>query len=305
MGSFVAYPVESVNEEDRYCLPEAEEKEIDPKQIFKLPHNLSICSESKTTELDHESDPDLENENKDEDKHLSDDNDDDEKDMNNLPSIKPIVASTESLWRPNADSMLELLLSGYCRDTDKHYKFPDDLMEMISEYLPHCDTWNKEYNKRDVLISEDGSIASLLKQNQHTIYGNQIIKYGDTYKWTMKIKSTLQKSECILIGLIKNDVNILKKYELNGYWGRKNRAPYDGYLFDGLITTVYPPKKGKLYGHPFGKENDIITMRLDKHSISYIVNGKTEREPAFDNIEKNEYRLAVCFVYAGSQLELL
>ena len=91
---------------------------------------------------------------------------------------------------------------------------------------------------------------------------------------------------------------------MNGYWGHK-KEPYNGYLFDGLLATVYPPKKGKLYGHSFGNQGDVITMNLDKSDVSYVVNGQVEEMPAFVDIEQNEYRLAVCFVYAGSQLELL
>eukprot|EP01083_Nonionella_stella_P081658 225067_1 len=271
--------IDEIDETSRFCLTE---DNIDIQSVFKI--QLSLVGILKHKATTHTEQPET-----------------------LLTSDTIHHNKAESfIWRPNAQSMAELLVSGFCRDVETKHKLfcnlASVLMDIIVVYTGHCDTWSNEYNRTDVMIT-NSTVATLLKHSTHTIYGNHVLIYGQNYKWTVKIKATKQSNECILIGLIKNEPQTLKRFELNGYWannGRKNK----GFLFDGSMMMISPPKVGTYYGSVFGKEGDTITLEVDNYTIRFIIND-VDHGIAFNWMENWEYRLAVCFVYAGTQIELL
>ena len=269
----------------------------------------------------------------------------------------------ESFWRPSSHLMCDMLISGYCRNATNIRKVSNDLMDLLSQFVDHCDEWDMnryllnrswkaikeclsdEYMIRKlieleadnetendavaltnkiledevmqskiqkalpgihILTSFNGIMLVLVKSSQHTIYGSRLVQTGECHEWTVKIASIWpeQQTECIQIGLIKNDKDVLYKYEYTGYWANQRRKPYDGYLFDGQLMTISPPRNGKYYACEFGKVGDVITMKLKRDKISYTING-VDYGVAFEEIDDAVYRLAVCIVYEGTRVELL
>ena len=108
-----------------------------------------------------------------------------------------------------------LLVDGYIRKHEKKLSLsniiPESVNSIIFEFQVSIVKWNRKWSSSKAKLIDDGKIA-IIKNNfdDHTIYGDRIVKYGQNYVWNLEIiKGTIMD---IAIGLSPNKEEILRAH---------------------------------------------------------------------------------------------
>ena len=212
----------------------------------------------------------------------------------------------------------ELLVAGYVREIEIMYKLiniPVEIIDIIYLFQQFCDVWNKQYIHKDILldsIANTITFTSDIKVVVATAYGTNMIEDG-IHKWKIKIlsiSSDVESSAVPLVGIIKSDEQVLKKYLDNPAW------EYDGYQFcagSGFFYGMNNPndRKDVFSKLTWNKANDILHVILDLNQGT-LQFGINEEDPMIvwgkdgqDCIEKGKYRLALSCAGFSAQFQLL
>ena len=125
-----------------------------------------------------------------------------------------------------------ILVDGYLREYEKKLNLssiiPKSINSIIFEFQTLTAKWNKKWSSSKVKLIDDGTIA-IIENNfdDHTIYGDQIVKYAQNFVWNLEIiKGTIMD---IAIGISPNKEEIL----------RAHRHDYGFWLKGGYIWEVF------------------------------------------------------------------
>ena len=207
------------------------------------------------------------------------------------------------------------LVIGWIRtEIEKKYKnsnIPYALKQLCFKFwlIKICDQWDLTYyDKKRILISNNGLTASAKDNTSCSIYSKREIDIGDKYIWTLKMNSWFCEWSSIIgqpyIGIIKSDEKILNRCKING------PSEKDGYWFSASKAALhfrkFPAKKIQ-YGQRVTCKGDVIEMCVDlrNNTVSYRING-TDYGVAYSNIDRCRYRLYVGFYHGkGTSLQLI
>merc|ERR1712228_652377 len=148
-------------------------------------------------------------------------------------------------------------------------------------------------------------------KNWCAIVGKNICQIGYRYQWTLKIcdiMSTTDNAWEILVGIMDDtqcDTLLDESHSAGTRYFTSTPGAFGFVGSYGRLTTGGHVSDSN-YGEPFEKKGDCMTVDLDmhkdKHSLSYVINGK-EHGKAFDVDINVKYRLAVS-ICEGKVLKL-
>ena len=107
------------------------------------------------------------------------------------------------------------LVDGYIREQEEILKLsqivPKSINIIIFEFQLLLEKWNKKWSNSKINIIDDGSIAEMGANRYQTVYGDHIVKYGESFVWNLEI-TTGEKCN-LFIGIIPNHEQILTQYK--------------------------------------------------------------------------------------------
>ena len=210
-----------------------------------------------------------------------------------------------------------LLVDGYMREHEKVLNLsniiPNTINVIIFEYQLLIDTWDKKMSNPAAIISEDGlSFEFGLDKPKFCqgIIGTHIVKYGESFEWTLKILEFNGEKLNIVIGLVPNKESVLKHEGGAAYWNHNGAFIY--LPLSGNRAYNKKLKTGWVDEKLFGKPGDVLQIKFEwnKESLPalyFIPNGKnlgnffvdTERKTIeIPNDKQIGYRMGVSVLVA-------
>ena len=210
-----------------------------------------------------------------------------------------------------------ILVYGYIRqdlERQNDTEMPMELKLLCFQYWLYkaCDSWCDKYHSDNEIKIENEEITSLPVKTM-TLYGNHVVMNGSSYIWKVKMNRFGYRDQVFMrsiaagvnpiVGIIKNDKEILEKYKYKSGWARKGH----GYGFVGGSAYLKSEHdNGKFLGATlFNKDGDVIFIHLDleKNTLGYTINDKY-CGIAFSNIDPCDYRLAITFYHRQNESKL-
>ena len=170
-----------------------------------------------------------------------------------------------------------LLVDGYVREQEKLLKLskviPKPINAVIFEYQLLFEAWNKELSDPKTTISDDGGCIELNEDARYVFFGTHILKYADSFEWTLKIMESVPCASSdiyMFIGLIPANKNMNGKNPFSWHDdGGLAWLPLTGYI--GCDKKTFPFSKS----HIFEKKGDILQITYNSNeSIYFTVNGQ-------------------------------
>ena len=199
----------------------------------------------------------------------------------------------------------ELLVAGYVREIENHYKIrniPTEIKDMIYLYQQFHDIWSEKYSHKDIIIDRKKGTFKVTSKYDITVYGSQVVSSG-TSTWKIKILWTPQSELESWIGIIEDkSAEILAKYANDFAW---DRFGYQLSCFNGLLYSGMEKVRSPSYGCEWKRQGDIMEMTLDLNegTLKFKVNDR-DFGVAFKNIKQSRYRLALS-TYDAEEAEFM
>eukprot|EP01084_Bolivina_argentea_P095927 172435_1 len=206
---------------------------------------------------------------------------------------------------------LMILICGYIREYEtKHMQkkimIPKEFRDIIYKYYYIKDSWNEDYiDKAAIKIIDDCVLCET--RGVFTVFGNHSVEDGTINIWKLKIERISYDGNTghPYIGIVKDDIDLMKKNIQSCDWWQKHNA---GYLFGGGCCEIWWNSRnpGHKINQSFNKKGDVleITLNLNKYVLSFSVNGANA--VVLDNIPKQNYRLAVTFAQTqGTSIRIM
>ena len=212
------------------------------------------------------------------------------------------------------DEKTKYLIFGFIRDAQKlfpsdviFYNIPTLINYLCALFYFVKDEWDETRIAAKYKILQD---KVTLESSNETEWDDESsacmknIAYSGKHHWKFKIIKW-PKSEYIIIGIIKNDPELIEKVVGTFLGG----IPNSTYCLDLYTTELNVHEKYSRWNKGYGvegNEGDIIDMYLDldKLELSYAINGKYYGK-AFDIDDGHGYIAAVSFRYNDVSMTLL
>ena len=202
----------------------------------------------------------------------------------------------------------DVLVSGYIREftNECNSDIPSDIIKLcfLFWFIDVCDEWDKSLCHQLVDINGgcfklSDNIAFSDKIYCCTAFGTHTVDHG-IFVWRMKFKTNMT---WICIGVIPDKSDLLKEEQIDNAYGRFSAK--GGCFLLNMNGVIYHGGIDK-YCDVFTAKDTVIEMTLDmdKHTISYKVNG-TDCGIAYDKLNEKRYRLAVTIADLKHEIELI
>ena len=199
----------------------------------------------------------------------------------------------------------DILSGGYIRqeiEKQSNLLIPSEIKQLCFEYwfINVCDEWEGKILSDSYKIN--GQCIKLTKfsftGDTPSAYGRHIVRSG-RFSWQIRFNTDIP---WICLGVIEADDELLKKHTNDG---QHDNQDYGGSFWNGA-QWYSKGRRGEPYGCRCCSKNDIIiiTLDMDKHTISYKINDK-DYGVASDQMKKDKYRLVINCGSADIELELI
>eukprot|EP01083_Nonionella_stella_P087658 243927_1 len=211
------------------------------------------------------------------------------------------------LIKSNAESLN--VVSAFCRVMEQRYGLsmwiPHDVIETMTTFCFH-DTFDIDITDTQLLesvrVHSGHTIATASTNNViSTLYGSVIVNAeNNMYAWTLRRNKFTNINRNFFFGIIRNDIESLYEHIHNVGW----TASAHGYYMD-LISLMTNSRSKSTWNHDIDMKVQ-ITLNVKQGLLYFylLIDGRIVNHYKVSRLPKSNYRLAICLVGEGTEIEI-